>query len=73
MSTYTDDVDDNMIIDGDDLPPDDDLDDDLLSKISDPDDVNLESNNLQGFDNFNSTNTQKSCRNSIQVKLTKKK
>ncbi|KAF7996022.1 hypothetical protein HCN44_009060 [Aphidius gifuensis] len=68
LSTYVDDADESMIIDGDDVPIDDDIDDFSL-KLSDADDVNISLNNLQDFGNINSTNTSRSCRNSIQGKV----
>lgn len=62
-----------MTIDNEDLPLDDDIDDETLGKnfpwlISDPDDGNGDTANMQAQINVNSSNEfPQNCRNSIQV------
>ncbi|KAK0174655.1 hypothetical protein PV327_010405 [Microctonus hyperodae] len=69
-----DDGDDNMTIDNEDLPLDDDIDDETLGKnfpwlISGPDDGNGDTANMQAQINVNSSDEfPKNCRNSIQGK-----
>lgn len=69
------DDDDNMIVDNDDVPLDDDLDDDTSGKnipwplIVASDDGIIDSNNQPLVNTNDTDNVTKNCRNSVQVKL----